>query len=249
MIAFDIEYINTIKLLAVAIAPGLAISMFIYYMDKFEKEPLHLLVKCFFLGALVIIPAIFLNKFFFSVVAPSQSVIGMASFAFLVIALSEELCKFAAVRFFAFPKVDFNEPYDGIVYSVMVAMGFATTENIMYVLVQDSFPDSLKVGVIRMFTAVPAHAAMGIMMGYFIGLAKFHRAKNVLMMTGFFAAMIFHGVYDLLLTMQNYPFMTAGAIVSLFISIQLSMKAINNSGKYSPYKDSPPFPNNNLGKF
>lgn len=238
------EYIDSIKLLAVSIAPGLAISMFVYYMDKFEKEPLHLLVKCFALGALAIIPAILLNKVFQTFVSPSQTIVGLATFAFLVIALSEELCKFAVVRYFAFPKLAFNEPYDGIVYSVMVSMGFATTENIMYVFIQATFPDSMNVAIIRMFTAVPAHAAMAIMMGYFVGLAKFHPARGLLLLTGFFAAMIFHGVYDFFLTMQNYPFMTAGAIVSLFISIQLSMKAINSYEKYTPYKNSPPFPNN-----
>ena len=54
--------------------------------------------------------------------------------AFFVVGFSEELSKFLIVLLFAQRHKEFNEPFDGIVYAVMVSMGFAATENIMYVM-------------------------------------------------------------------------------------------------------------------
>ena len=44
-------------LLALAIAPGIAICLFIYYKDKYNKEPIWMLILAFLLGVLSIIPA------------------------------------------------------------------------------------------------------------------------------------------------------------------------------------------------
>ena len=68
--------------------------------------------------------------------------------------VGEELFKFLALMFVAFPRKNFNEPFDGIVYSVMIGLGFASFENIMYV-----FEGGIGVAFMRTFTAVPMHAA------------------------------------------------------------------------------------------
>ena len=49
-------------LVLLSIAPGMAIAIFIYWKDKFEKEPRHLLVKSFFLGVFSCIPAVILSR-------------------------------------------------------------------------------------------------------------------------------------------------------------------------------------------
>ena len=83
-------------------------------------------------------------------------------------ALVEEFSKYIIVRFYAQKKNEFNEPFDGIVYAVMVSMGFAALENILY-----TYQYGFGVGVTRAFTAVLAHATFGVIMGYFMGKAKF----------------------------------------------------------------------------
>jgi len=231
----DYSYFDTTKLLALSIAPGLAISVYVFYKDKFEKEPLHLMFKCFLLGALAILPAVFLNKGIQLITVAPLQYVWHALYSFLIVSFSEELSKYLVLRHYAFPKKDFNEPYDGIMYSVMIAMGFATVENIMYVFLQNSFNESFTVGLVRMFTAVPAHATMGILMGYFVGLAKFKPQRSLFLLKGFLAAFVVHGLYDFFLSLQNIPFMTIGAILSLFISINLSLKAMKIHGIFSPF--------------
>jgi RsiW-degrading membrane proteinase PrsW (M82 family) len=48
--------------LAIAIAPGLAIILFILYRDKFNREPSTVLVVSFFWGVLSTIPAVIWKK-------------------------------------------------------------------------------------------------------------------------------------------------------------------------------------------
>ena len=81
-------------------------------------------------------------------------------YAFCFVGLGEEFSKFFFIRVYIFRKKDFNEPFDGIIYAVMVSMGFATAENIFYVI-----NGGLSTGFVRMFTAVPAHAAFAIYNG------------------------------------------------------------------------------------
>ncbi len=213
-------------LLALAIAPGLAICVYVFGKDKFEKEPLRLLVKCFFLGILSAIPAVILSM-------TGDAFLESSLFlnVFIGVALSEELSKFIFLRFYAFRKEAFNEPYDGILYSVMISMGFATIENILY-----TAEGGLSVGLLRMFTAVPGHATFAITMGYFVGLAKFNKEKSVLFLSaGLFSASVLHGLYDYCLFQKDYPLMAFGALASLLLGIYLSKKAMRIHIETSPF--------------
>jgi RsiW-degrading membrane proteinase PrsW (M82 family) len=138
-----------------------------------------------------------------------------------VVALTEEFSKYIIVRYISQPQKAFNEPFDGIIYSVMVSMGFAATENIMYVL-----QGGYQVAILRAFSAVPAHAIFAILMGYYMGKAKFSNSKVKLNFTGLFLAVFFHGTYDFFLFLDFIPGLWIGAFFSLIIGIFLSRKAI-----------------------
>ena len=64
------------------------------------------------------------------VTAPMPMAIG----CFLVIGPCEELAKFLAVRLFVYRNKEFNEPLDGIIYAAAAALGFASLENVLYVI-------------------------------------------------------------------------------------------------------------------
>ena len=157
-------------LLALSIAPGIAISLFIFLKDRFNREPGINLIVCFLLACLSILPAVIIQLL---TTKPLEQFMGSgiaytAVFAYLIVGTSEEWSKYIMLRFYAFPKKSFDEPYDGIVYSVMVGMGFATVENIGYVM-----QHGMTTAFLRMFLSVPAHATFAIIMGYFVGKAKF----------------------------------------------------------------------------
>ncbi len=143
----------------------------------------------------------------------------------------EEFSKYIIVKYYAQRNKEFNEPFDGIVYAVMVSMGFAALENVLYV-----FQYGFATGVTRAFTAVPAHATFGILMGYFMGKAKFSKNKLQLNLLGLFAATLFHGAYDFFLFIDFVPGIAIGAFVSLFVGIILSRKAIKRHQNGSVFK-------------
>jgi RsiW-degrading membrane proteinase PrsW (M82 family) len=224
------------NLLGLTLGPGLAIAIFIFWKDKLDPEPRRLLIRAFFLGCLSVLPAIGLNMFLKTVlnVKVSESMFETFTYAFFVVGLAEELSKFLFLRYNLFLRSEFDEPYDGITYAVMIAMGFATLENFMYV---NRASNAYDVAWLRAFTAVPAHATFAIAMGYFTGLAKFNREKRFsYLIKGLIVAILMHGFYDFLLMQKNFPQIAIGAFVSVAISVYFSMKAIRLHQEISPHK-------------
>ncbi len=223
---------NLLILLGLSIAPGIAIALYIYFRDKYEKEPLRFLIITFFLGILSVIPTLFFElalgkNYNFG----TENLFDMLVYNFIVIGFTEEFFKAAPLIFYAYPKKDFNEPFDGITYSIMTAMGFATIENIFYVI-----NGGWQVALLRLFTAVPAHATFAILVGYFVGLSKFKKYSVSYITMGIISATIFHGAYDFFLSIQKYPLIIFGAVASLVVGIFLSFKAMKNLSECSPFK-------------
>ena len=218
------------NLIALAIAPGVAICLFIFYRDIYNREPKMNLVVCFFLGCLAILPAVKFELAFSS--TANGTVGGIAIFSYLVVAFSEEFSKFLGLRFYAFNQKSFDEPFDGIVYSVMISMGFATVENVMYAV---KFND-MSVVIQRLFLSVPAHATFAVIMGYFVGKAKVDNKNSFLLMfTGLLTAIFFHGTFDFFLFVKEGTLvgqetadglLVGGALVSFVVALVLSRKLI-----------------------
>jgi protease PrsW len=224
---------SSILLIAMAILPGILICVWIYRQDKFEKESLPSLLICFAWGAVSTVPAIIAQSYFKGWEDP-ENLLNMAIYSFLLVALTEELSKFLFLRLYAYPKEEFNEPMDGIVYAVMVGMGFATLENIFYVL-SDDF-GGVRVAIGRAFTAVPAHAAFAVIMGAYIGLAKFiPERRNSYMFTGIALAVFFHGLYDFFLLQKSYEFLTILSIIVLVVVVNIARRLIKIEQALSPF--------------
>ncbi|MBS1920445.1 MAG: PrsW family intramembrane metalloprotease [Bacteroidetes bacterium] len=238
--------------IALGAAPGLAICLFIFYRDLYNKEPALNLIISFILGCLAILPAIFFENALSHVNDGTTS--GIALFAYLVVGFSEEFSKFLGLRLYSYNQKAFNEPLDGIIYAVIVSMGFATVENIMYAI---KFHD-MKIVFMRMFLSVPAHATFGIIMGYFVGKAKFESKGSFGMaLTGLIAAIFFHGTFDFFLFVSQKPgtdensgnaMLAIGAIVSFIISLILCRKMILADQRISKrmFKDHTPPPPPNV---
>jgi RsiW-degrading membrane proteinase PrsW (M82 family) len=223
---------EALVLLGIATAPCVAIGLYIYLKDKHEREPIGLLLRAYLYGVLSVgityIIGQQLNQF---ITIDEKDLTQQAIHAFLIVALVEESSKFIFVRGILYNNVNFNEPFDGIVYSVMVGMGFATFENILYVL-----NDGFSVGIMRMFTAVPAHASFAVLMGFYLGKSKFDHRKGYYGVYALGVATLFHGFYDYCLFASWMPGIWIGTIVALAVAIALSRKAIQIHQIASPFQ-------------
>jgi protease PrsW len=224
---------NSLTLLAIALAPGAAIGLYIYFKDKYEREPIGLVVISFFLGVISTLVTLLISwpVNYFIPIEP-RSLTEQAVHAFLLVALIEEFSKFIFVRWVLYPNKNFNEPFDGIVYAVSVGLGFAGLENILYVMNSEN---AIATGIMRMFTAVPAHATFAVLMGYFMGIAKCEKGKAYYVWFGLAAATLFHGAYDYFWFISYVPGLWTGAIASLVIGIFLARKAIRRHQEASPF--------------
>jgi protease PrsW len=214
--------------IAVAVLPIILVCAFIYYQDKYEKESAFVLFKCFVLGMVCVIPAYyleFLGKTFTKIDFPIV-------YIFLVVAVAEELFKFLILRYYFFKDSEFNEPIDGIVYATFMSMGFAFVENLGY-----AYSYGLANSLVRAFTAIPAHATYGVMMGYFLGLAKFKSDKTIqYLLTSFLSAWFLHGVYDYIVSQYDNDFIAAYIIPLIIISLIYSYKMIVENREISPFR-------------
>lgn len=197
------------NLLFLSLAPVLIIALYIYSKDKYEKEPLGVLLKAILVGVAIVLPVVIIEKL---LAIPAEKLEGLTSAAytaFVIAGFTEEGMKFLAFYLVFWKNRNFNEKFDGIVYSVYIALGFAAIENLLYV-----FTGGYGVGFIRAITAVPAHALFGIMMGYYFSMAKFGTSKKTWRLTlAFILPFLFHGLYDFLL-MSKSTF-----LLSLFIPV------------------------------
>lgn len=222
---------NLFALLAIACAPGVSIALYVYLNDKHEPEPPALLVRAFLCGIL----ATFLTMAVsvpINLLVPivAHDLTSQAIHAFVLVAFVEELSKFVFVLGIFYRNSNFNEPFDGIVYSVMVSMGFATFENILYVS-----DGGWEVAIIRMITAVPAHATFGILMGFYLGKAKFEHRKGYYVLHALGIATLFHGAYDYFWFISYVPGIWMWAIASLIAGVVLSRRAIQIHQIASPF--------------
>lgn len=178
-----------------ALAPVLFMLHYIYVRDKYERDPLWRVLLVYFVSFITVIPAIMIEGLFAGI--EKWGLIGVAISVWCVIAFSEETVKYLAIRLLAVPMKSFNEVYDGILYGVAASLGFATVENLAYVLM--SHEQGFIVAVARAVLSVPGHALWGVMMGYYIGVAKFTadpQRKRALVWKGLLIAIFWHGLYD-----------------------------------------------------
>ena len=202
-----------------AVLPPLLIAFYIYKQDKFDKEPKELILKSFLFGCFSVIPIIILELIFNESIFSNYFV-----YMFCGVALVEEGMKYFFLKKYLFDNPEFNEPFDGIVYAVMVSLGFATVENLVYVFVY--YPDQqISVAAQRMISAIPLHASCGVIMGFYVGLAKFSSSPRSLLFKGVFFATLLHAIYNYFFISGNGTYSIL-SVLALILGVYLSNKAI-----------------------
>ncbi|MBP1999515.1 RsiW-degrading membrane proteinase PrsW (M82 family) [Paenibacillus shirakamiensis] len=176
-----------------AVAPGIALLTYFYLKDKYDSEPLHMVIKIFLLGFLIVLPIMILQR-------GLTIWLGENSFvdAFVISAGIEELVKWFVLYHMIYNHMEFDEPYDGIVYATAVSLGFASVENVIFALYHQATMGTL---LIRALLPVSGHAMFGVIMGYYLGRSKFPGTKTTrwFMACSLILPIFWHGVYDWIL--------------------------------------------------
>ncbi|ASK63324.1 PrsW family intramembrane metalloprotease [Virgibacillus phasianinus] len=179
-----------LAILSAGVAPAFALMSFFYLKDRFT-EPLHLIIRNFIYGAILVFPIMFMQY------ALEAEGIGNGDFvqSFLIIGFMEEFFKWFIFIYTIYHHTEFDAHYDGIVYAVAISLGFATVENSLYLL-----SNGIEYAFSRALFPVSSHALFGVIMGFYLGKAKMEQHQKKMNLT--FALTIpflLHGVYNYIL--------------------------------------------------
>lgn len=208
-----------IEVLVVGFAPGIFWLWMVLRANHHRPDPLSLVVRTFLLGVVVALPIVVVGGMLVGPEARPGSAgmsLGEAAFvAFVVAGFVEEFGKFLVVRLGLFDSPYFDEPLRGLVYAAAVALGFASIENVFYMLGHGP-----AVIVPRALTATLGHVFFSALWGYGLGLDR--RARDVgapargWAFLGVTAAIVGHGAYDVLLFTDRGP---AALLVLLAVGV------------------------------
>lgn len=218
-----------LSVLAAAIVPGIALLAYFYWKDRYDSEPISVVLKMFLTGVLIVLPIMVVQRSFVLWWGESPFV-----YAFIISAAVEEFFKWFVLYHIIYNHTEFDEPYDGIVYAVAVSLGFATLENVLYAILQPATIGSL---LMRALLPVSAHALFGVFMGYSMGKAKFMTGKSARLHVrlALLIPLVWHGVYDFLLLSVPPAWMWL-AVPFMFVLWFIGMRLVNNAVAISPFR-------------
>jgi len=221
-----------LNLFITAITPGVALGLALYFFDRHDREPIKMLMKVFFMGIFIVIPTILIENILSSFNV-FYGLSGTFYTAFIVAGLTEEFMKRTVVLKTVYYNPVFNEKLDGIIYCAFSALGFATIENIMYVVFR--FSDVESIGIYRAIVSVPAHMLFAVTMGYYLSLAKFAstpRLSKYYYKRSLIIPTILHGIFDFILMSE------IKLLMILFIPFVIYLWVVNLKKLNIYYKDS-----------
>jgi len=220
----------------VGAAPSVFLLVFFYLKDRYEPEPRGHVALAFAKGALATVPAYAASWALARAVGDEWLALGglpaRAFDAVVLAAVCEEVPKWIAFLFI-YRWNELDEPLDGVVYGVALALGFATVENILCVV-----RDGLGTGVLRAIFAVPAHALFGAVMGFYFGRAKFGAASRAraLVVFALVAAVALHGAYDFILQALRGAWMYGAVAVGSLALWVFVLRRVHHAQNASPFK-------------
>jgi len=232
LVLIDILKVSDLVLVSLSILPGFFIMALIYNLDLQNKEPLWLLAIAFIMGAVNFYLDINILDVLLSSNKAQHDFLN-AGIDALTVSTTEEFLKFLVVMLIIYPNKYFDEPFDGIVYSVFVGMGFANVENLTFVL-----QGSASLAFMRMISAVPAHFVFAVIMGYYLGKAKSKKKTQILFIfLSIIIPILIHTIYDYFLFIDFIHGVWIGGIVTLVIVLFMAKKSIIELMGASPFKN------------
>lgn len=190
-----------------AILPGIVLFVVVWRSDKIEKEPGGLLLKLFLFGALTTISAIVIGlagEAIFGFIGKG-SMLYIFIDNFLLTALVEEAGKYVVLKKLTWKHPAFDHTFDAVVYAVTASLGFATLENMIYLI-----DAGIGTGIMRAVMSVPGHAIYGVFMGYYYGMAKTaevngdDRNSKLYLKKALIIPVLLHGFYDFCIGSADY---------------------------------------------
>lgn len=197
--------------IVMSIAPMAALLAFIWWVDRYDREPLRFVLVSFLWGGFgavaltLIADEIIFNVYHEAIV--SMYIRGFDASAVIVAPVVEEFTK-GLIVFFLLRYRHFDNVTDGLVYGAAAGLGFAMTENFIYYTFYSDFHamgyEWLYLIFIRSMLSANVHCAASATFGAGIAKLKDHGIKAILYVIGAYVlAVLIHAAWNYLLTSRN----------------------------------------------
>jgi len=187
--------------------PMILFSIIIYRLDRYEKEPVKLLVFVFLWGAIVSAGGAFIINTLFGAgvyLLSGSEVAANFSVTSIIAPISEEVLKgFTILIVFLVFHDEFDSILDGIIYGAVTALGFAATENAQYIFnfgyLVNGWEGLAQLAFVRIILVGWQHPFYTAFTG--IGLAASRMSKNTIAkiispLLGLIAAIFAHSLHN-----------------------------------------------------
>lgn len=186
---------NIAYALLAGLLPALLWLIFWLREDNLHPEPRSLVAGTFLSGMVVVVIAVFLEKYAADIIADEK-------YRYIAWAAIEEIVKFLAVALIALKSRYMDEPVDAMIYCITVALGFAALENALFILSPLDTGDitrSIVTGNMRFIGATLVHTVCSATVGFMIGLSFYKNAflKTISLLFGVILAVALHASFNL----------------------------------------------------
>ena len=179
-----------------AALPTVLYSWLLWRLDRYEREPLHLLAVTFFWGALPALMLAVIGELGLGFLARDHLRAGLDA-TFIAPLVEEPVKALALIGLFLFVRREFNGVLDGIIYGALIGFGFAMSENMLYFL---NNPDRLAaVWMLRAVVFGFNHAFYTSIVGIVLGLIRLDRRRwlgYAVLPLAIALAMLLHAVHN-----------------------------------------------------
>ena len=205
-------------------APILAVILILYLNRKFKIESNKQILKAYGFGLLAIA-----TLFFFDLIVEAlgydqlKNLKRIGFYSFAIVGFGSQLGIFIVLRYLFLPLKGFNSPLDGIIYGMLIALGFSTIAIPLFDLgLFASQPSQL-----LLYSLPLASLLFGVILGFFVGMGKFRKNRLIDTLTGLGASSFFMGFYYFGYVTSEKTIMLFYGIGVIFIALLLLIKAIN----------------------
>lgn len=163
--------------------PAFLCAAFLYWVDRYEKEPKLLLGLVFFWGAVVAAAGALVSQLILegavTGLTGSKKAADLAGTTLFAPLTEESLKGFAVLLVFLLFRREFDSVMDGLVYAGVAALGFAATENTLYLFgqsTQTGISGMLGLGFVRVVLGMWDHPFYTAWTGLGLATARLSRS-------------------------------------------------------------------------
>ncbi len=167
--------------------PAFLYACLLYWLDRYEKEPRTVLGGAFLWGALVAVGTAFVLNTLFGVgvylFTGSEGFSELAMSSVSAPLVEETLKGMAVLLIFVVLPQEFDSVLDGMVYAGVTALGFAASENVLYLyqygFVESGWDGIRELFILRVVLGAWGHAFFTSFTGIGLALARLSRSQGV----------------------------------------------------------------------